>query len=321
MSLLPRFLYPGPEYVLAATAFAFLLDAAYPFHRGIMLTIHPVHTSFVMANRLYRPRGSAARGVAIWVAVMAVHLSAYCLVLYLAWLAGPLAWVIAAGYVIKTSASLRLLVDTVDGVGRALRSGRLGDARELAQGLVRRDLSREDAGHIASAAVESLAESLVDGFASPLLWLSALGPLGALAQRIANTLDGALGYRDPDHVRVGFASAVADTVMNYVPARLTALLIAVSSPLGGGSIRRSIKSWAECAGLTESRNAGHPMSAIAGALGVVLEKRGSYALCPNFGRLPDARDVEAAVRISMVAAAMLAAVTSALAIAFWFLFR
>ena len=321
MSLLPKFLYPGPGYVLAATALAFLLDAAYPFHRGVMLTIHPVHTSFVMANRLYRPRGSVARGVAIWASVMIAHLFAYSLVLYLAWLAGPLAWVIAAGYVIKTSASLRLLVDTVDGVGRALRSGRLGDARELAQGLVRRDLSHEDAGHIASAAVESLAESLVDGFASPLLWLSLLGPLGALAQRIANTLDGALGYKDPDHARVGLASAVADTVMNYVPARLTALLIAVSSPLGGGGLRRSIKSWVECAGLTESRNAGHPMSAIAGALGVVLEKRGHYALCPRFTRLPDARDVDTAVRIVIAAAALLAAITSALTVAFWLLFR
>ena len=321
MSLLPRFLYPGPLYLLAATGLAFALDALYPYHSGPMLTVHPVHTSFVLATKLYRPRGSRARGLAIWLSVLMVHAAAYGALLYLAWLAGPPVWVVVAGYVIKTSISLRLLIDTVDGVGGALRAQRLDEARSLAQGLVRRDLSREDPGHVASAAVESLAESLVDGLASPLLWLSILGPLGALSQRVVNTLDGALGFKDPDHVDIGFVSAWADTIMNYVPARLTALIIALASPAGGGSVRNALSSWLTCAGLTESRNAGHPMSAMSGAVEVALEKRGSYTLCAHYGRLPNGDDVNSAIRVSIASAVALAALTSALTTAFWLLIQ
>ncbi len=315
MKLLPSFMYPGPIYVLGAMALAVALDGLYPYHSGLMLTIHPVHTSFSLASRLYRPRGSKARGLAIWLAVVAGHLALYGTALYLAWLVGPLAWVIVAAYIVKTSLSLRLLLDTVEDVGRALGAGRLDEARVKAQGLVRRDLSGEDEGHVASAAVESLAESLVDGFSSTLFWLSLLGPIGALLQRVVNTLDGALGYRDPEHKDIGLVSAVADTIINYVPARLTALFITLASQAGGGSLRRALYSWIACRGLTESRNAGHPMSAMAGALGVKLEKRGHYALCPDAGAMPTASDIDSALRVSIAVAALWAVIVSIVVIA------
>ncbi|MGC9072107.1 MAG: cobalamin biosynthesis protein [Acidilobus sp.] len=315
MWLIPAFLYPGPLYVLSALALGLALDGIYPYHKGVLLKVHPVHTSFMIAQRLFRPRASRLKGAAIWAAVMFSHLSVYGIALYLAWSLSPIAWILVAAYIVKISLSLRLLIDIVDNVRRSLGAGDLAEAKRWAQNIVRRDLAPEDPGHVASAAIESLAEGLVDGFISPLFWLSLLGPLGALAQRTVNTLDGALGFKDPDHLKAGFVSAWADTVVNFLPARLAAILIALLAPLGGGKIRGSLRSWLACRGLTESRNAGNPMSAIAGALNVVLEKRGSYTLCQANYVLPGPDEIKRAIRVS-IAVGALSVSMSALIIAY-----
>ncbi len=314
--MLPPFIYPGPTYMLDALAIAIVLDIVYPYHSGLALRVHPVHTAYVMSQKLYKPYSSRARGVGIWLLVMTSHLALYGALLYLAWLVSPYAWVAVAGYVLKTSTSLRLLLNTVDEGGRLLRSGDIRGARNVIQGIVRRDLSSEDVPHVASAAIESLAESLVDGFTSPLFWYALLGPLGALAQRVANTLDGSLGFLDPPYRHVGLASAMADTIMNYVPARLTALLIAVSARAGNGNTMASLSAWSLCRHMTRSRNAGSPMSAMAGALGVRLEKRGEYALCTWF-KWPDGHDVAKGLRISIIAACLGVLASVLLMIALW----
>jgi adenosylcobinamide-phosphate synthase len=164
------------------------------------------------------------------------------------------------------------------------------------QGLVRRRTSSLGEGHVASAAVESVAESLVDSVVSPLLYASILGPLAALAQRLANTLDGALGFKTPEYIEAGRLSAYADTVINYIPARLAAATIALTAPLAGGGVLRSLRAVALWAGATESRNAGYPLSAAAGALGVCLEKPGHYKINPR-APCPGPRSIRGALRI------------------------
>lgn len=302
--ILPGFLYPGPLEVVSALLLATALDIVYPYHSGVMLKIHPVHTSYFMALRLFRPYSSRLRGALIWLAVMASHLAIYSALLYFAYRLSPVAWVIVAAYITKASMSARLLLEEVSSAGRGLLEGDLNAARRAAQGLVRRDLSKEDPGHVASAAIESLAESLNDGLVSPLFWYALLGPLGALAQRLVNTMDGALGFKDPEHIRAGWLSAWADTIVNYIPARVTAALIVIASAPHRSS-GRALRAWLRCGRLTESRNAGRPMSAMAGSLGVMLEKRGSYTLCGKFGRLPEGRDVAEAVRVAAISSALL----------------
>jgi len=159
---------------------------------------------------------------------------------------------------------------------------------------VRRRVDELGEGHVASAAIESLYESLVDGFTSPLLYYVFLGPLGALLQRIANTLDSALGYKDPGYREVGWFSAKADTIINYLPARLTALLEIMTCPLIKGSIRRALEIYLRDRGATESLNAGHPMAAASGCLGVRLEKINSYTIGEEYC-LPDWRDIRRGV--------------------------
>ncbi|HIQ23736.1 MAG TPA: cobalamin biosynthesis protein, partial [Pyrodictium delaneyi] len=253
---------------------------------------------------------SRLRGIATWIVVVGSHLVVYAALLYAAWRLGSLAWLLAAAWVMKVSFSLRLLLETVWQAARCMERDDMACARRLVQGLVRRDVYRLSPGHVASAAVESLAESLVDGYTSPIFYAILLGPLGALLQRLANTLDGALGFKTSDYLEAGWASAWVDTLLNYLPARMTAILFALATPLIGGNPRETLQIWRRYAGVTESRNAGHPMSAMAGALEVKLEKPGSYVL--GVGPLPGPRDMKCGVVLAAAAATAWLAVATAL---------
>ena len=301
------------EYNPLAIVLALALDIVYPRHEGLLLQVHPVHTAFLAARRLAPPGSGVARGAAAWAVVMTAHLAPAAVLLYASWrLLGPAGWVVSASLVYKHSLSLRLLLDHVSRVAGSLGAGKLGEARAEVSQIVRRDTSRLGPGHVASAALESLAESLVDGFTSPLLYAALAGPLGALAQRIANTLDGALGFTTPDYLRAGRASAWADTVLNYLPARLTALALALTAPLAGRSPSTALKVVARFHGATRSRNAGYPISAMAGALGVCLEKPGEYTV--NTGSpCPGAPEVRRGLRLAVAAAVLWLAATLSVA--------
>ncbi|MEM1527866.1 MAG: cobalamin biosynthesis protein [Sulfolobales archaeon] len=278
---------------------ATLMDFAYPYHTGLLLRIHPVHTSYVMAIKLWRPFSSRVRGVAIWIAVVLLHLLAYSLLVYYS-LVNRLLFIVISAYVLKTSFSLRLLLDIVERVAVCLKSGDLEGARFWVRHIVRRDVKNLGEPHLASAAIESLAESLVDGYVSPLFYYIIFGPLGALFQRIVNTLDSALGYKEPSFRDAGWFSAKVDTVVNYIPARVTGLLIAIASLASGGRIREVVKTMIKEHGRTESVNAGYPMSAMAGALNVRLEKIGYYTINGS-ARWPGWSDVLRALRVAKLA--------------------
>ncbi len=313
-----QLLTPGPLDAALALVLAVLADLAYPRHTGILYLVHPVRLSYLAARRLARPYSGVARGVAVWLLVQASILAPAAAALYLAVNAGSLVWILAAAATLKFSAALKLLLDTALRVAYLLERGDLDSARATVGEIVRRDTRGLDEWRIASAAIESVAENLVDGFTSPLTYYALLGPLGALAQRVANTLDGAIGYRTPEYERVGKASALADSAINFAPARLTAALIAVSAPLAGGSLSGALRSWALFRSSTGSVNSGHPIAAMAGALGVRLEKPGSYVVNAS-GRPPGPGDVRRAVRIACIAAGIHVALTLAAIYAVWVL--
>ncbi|RLF09374.1 MAG: hypothetical protein DRJ98_08210 [Thermoprotei archaeon] len=291
---------PSLAIGLFALLLAILLDLLYPRHRGLMLRVHPVHTCFLMAKRLMRPYAGRAYGVILALTCILVHLTPPMAMLTAIYLAGswaaPILWLTAATCILKLSFSIRLLAEIGLRVGDCARAGDWKDARFWAQQLVRRDVYSLDEEHVLSAAVESLAESLVDGIVSPLFYYPLLGVIGPYLQRIVNTLDGAIGFRSSEFERVGWFSAKLDTIMNYLPARLSALYIIFSSLLLGHDWRGAWRIWRRDHDGTESLNAGHPMSAMAGALGVKLEKMGHYVLGDPINSL-DWRRVYDAVRI------------------------
>ena len=198
----------------------------------------------------------------------------------------------------------RGLLAAAERVERALRDDRLEDARRQVRWLVSRPTSDLDAALLSAATIESLAENLVDSWVAPLLAYAGFGLGGAYLYRTTNTADAMWGYRSPRYEQLGKGVARADDLLSWLPARLaTALLI-----LTGPNARRSHAIWQRDACRTASPNAGQPMAAMAGALGVRLEKRGAYILYPE-GAPAGPDDISRArrlVRRAMLLAAMVA---------------
>lgn len=152
------------------------------------------------------------------------------------------------------------------------------EARYNLSMIVRRDTTTLDEEYIQSATIECISESTVDGIISPLFFYSILGPVGCIAFRVVNTLDSMLGYTDPYYKEIGWMSAKLDTIFNFLPARITGLLMVVSACMVQADWRNSMAILVRDHHKTTSINAGYPMSSMAGALRVKLEKMGSYAL-------------------------------------------
>jgi adenosylcobinamide-phosphate synthase len=149
----------------------------------------------------------------------------------------------------------------------ALRRQDLPAARLAVSRLVGRDTERMDAGACRRAAVESLTENLTDGVASPLLWYAVAGLPGLVVFKVVSTMDSMVGYKTPPYLRFGWCGARLDDVMNWIPARVTWLIIAtVASALPGGSGGKAIRvGWSQHA-LLPSPNSGWSEAAAAGAL-------------------------------------------------------
>ncbi len=187
--------------------------------------------------------------------------------------------VVAQGAVLKPAISLRALLEAATDVERALIAGHLQKARELLSWhLVSRDTSSLDASDVAAAAIESVAENFNDGLVAPLLAHRAAGLAGAYVFRFVNTADSMLGYHTPELEWFGKAAARLDDVLGLVPARCSAMFIACAALITGDSARGALAVMLGDADRTESPNAGWPMAAMAGALGVRLEKHEHYRL-------------------------------------------
>jgi adenosylcobinamide-phosphate synthase len=208
----------------------------------------------------------------------------------------PVAWLVKA-LGLKLTMSLRGLVQAADEVRQALAQEDLPLARHLlGWHLVSRDTRQLSAAQVAAAAVESVGENASDGIVAPLLFYTLGGLPAALAYRFINTADAMLGYRDAVHMWLGKVPARLDDLVNLVPARLTAALIVLAALLRGENARQAWIVWRRDASLTASPNAGHPMSAMAGALQVELEKVGYYRL--GAGQpLPGAQHIARATRL------------------------
>lgn len=176
------------------------------------------------------------------------------------WL-GP-AWDAAILYLVIGHRSLH---DHGRRVHDALAGGNLLDARRNVGMMVSRDTGDMDAARISAAAVESVLENGNDAVFGALFWFVVAGAPGAVAFRLINTLDAMWGYRTRRYLHFGWAAARADDVMNFIPARLTALTYAAI-----GRCQRALRCWRAQSALWDSPNAGPVMAAGAGALGIRL---------------------------------------------------
>ncbi|HEY1999838.1 adenosylcobinamide-phosphate synthase CbiB [Paraburkholderia sp.] len=159
----------------------------------------------------------------------------------------------------------RSLSDHLEPIARALAQRDLAEARKLTARIVSRETAHADEAALARAAVESALENGNDAIFGALFWFAVAGGPGALAFRLANTLDAMWGYRTPRYLRFGWAAARIDDVLNWIPARLTAASYALL-----GDTRAGWRCWREQAPRWDSPNAGPVMAAGAGSLNVLI---------------------------------------------------
>jgi len=164
----------------------------------------------------------------------------------------------------------RSLYQHVDWVRSAFADGGLAEARDAVALIVGRDPEQLDEAGVCRAAIESCAENFSDGVVAPVFWLALLGLPGLIAYKAINTADSMIGHRSERYASFGWAAARLDDLVNLVPARLSALLLAVAAPIAGGSVGTSFNVVRRDASKHRSPNAGWPESAVAGALGLAL---------------------------------------------------
>ncbi|MET0330146.1 MAG: adenosylcobinamide-phosphate synthase CbiB [Dyella sp.] len=214
-------------------------------------------------RRLYADRvgsGALAWVTAVLPPLLLVGVALHALRLYSPWLAQG-----AGAIVLYATLGLRSLGQHAQPVAVALYAGDMGAARAAVARMVSRDTARLDPSQIAAAATESVLENGNDAVFGALFWFVLLGAPGAVLYRLANTLDAMWGYRNTRYERFGKIAARIDDVLNYLPARLTALSYALC-----GDARRAWHCWRHQARRWDSPNAGPVMAAGAGALGVRL---------------------------------------------------
>jgi adenosylcobinamide-phosphate synthase len=180
---------------------------------------------------------------------------------------------------LKPIFAYRGLRQAVKAVASALANNDLAEAqRLLSWHLVSRDTSELNEAEVVGAAIESLAENLTDSLTTPLLAYAAGGLPAAWAYRFINTADAMWGYHTPEFEQLGKFPARLDDALNWLPARLTGWLLVMAAWLSGNDARNAARTMLRQHHHTASPNAGWTMSAMAGALGVTLTKRGVYKL-------------------------------------------
>lgn len=195
----------------------------------------------------------------------------------------------------------RALADAAAAVAGALELGELERARSLLPALVGRDPDGLDEKEVARAVVESVAENTVDAVVAPALWAAMLGAPGALGYRAVNTLDAMVGHRSARHRNYGWASARADDLAAWVPARATAALVAAVRPSSASAVWQAVRTQAPA---HPSPNAGVAEAAFAAALGLRLGGENRYGETVEVrpplgtGRPPEPADIARAVTLS-----------------------
>ena len=310
------------KFHILALILGFLLDLAFGDPRWLYHPIRLIGNLIAWAEKPFRAvfpkseKGELTAGVFFAVFVVAVSTAVPALVLFLAakisiWLAFALevfwSFQILAAKSLKTE-SMR--------VYEALKEGELEKARKAVSMIVGRDTERLTEEGVAKAAVETVAENSSDGVVAPLIFLAVGGPVLGFFYKSVNTLDSMVGYKNDRYLYFGRFSAKLDDVLNFIPARISGLLLVTASPLAGLDVKGAWRIFKRDRKNHASPNSAQTEAAAAGALGVQLAGDAWY-----FGKLYKKPTIGDALRpvgyedIRRVNRLMYAAVCLALALA------
>ena len=194
-------------------------------------------------------------------------------------------------YFLKSTFSIRAMRKHVKKIVESLGKKNINEARINTSMVVRRDTENMDENHISSAAIETISEGFVDGYFTPLFFYSFFNIMGALIIRIINTMDSNIAYKDDKNYEFGRATAIADTLTNYIPSRITPCIFKISAFI----LNYKYKQF-KIINTTDSLNAGYSINSMAFILNVRLEKIGEYIVNEN-GKLPGVNDIKKALNV------------------------
>ncbi|MDF2424222.1 MAG: cobalamin biosynthesis protein [Nitrosopumilus sp.] len=186
--------------------------------------------------------------------------------------------VIVGGLLLKTTIAIRGMEKHAKSVLESLDEENLDMARNHLSMIVKRNTKNLDKNHVLSGVLESISENTVDGITGPLFYYALFGLPGAFVYRVINTADSMIGYKTDIFKNVGWFAATCDSVLNYIPSRLTGLVMIISAAILHNNWKESYKIMIRDGKKTESPNAGYPMAALAGALETKFEKINHYKL-------------------------------------------
>jgi len=186
--------------------------------------------------------------------------------------------VVIGALLLKTTIAIRGMEKHAINVLDSLERHDLDLARNYLSMIVKRNTTKLDKNHVLSGVLESISENTVDGITGPMFYYAFFGLFGAFVYRIINTADSMVGYKNDIFKNLGWFTAKCDTILNYIPSRLTGLMMVISSAILQNNWRNSYKVMIRDGKKTESPNAGYPMAALAGALETKFEKINHYKL-------------------------------------------
>lgn len=189
-----------------------------------------------------------------------------------------IAVVVIGGILLKTTIAIRGMEKHAISVVQSLENNDIDSARDNLSMIVKRNTKNLDKNHILSGIMESVSENTVDGITGPLFYFAIFGLPGAFVYRVINTFDSMIGYKSDMFKNLGWFGANCDKILNYIPARITGLVMILSSAMLGYNWKSSYQIMKRDRTKLESPNAGYPMAALAGAIGTKLEKIDHYSI-------------------------------------------
>ena len=186
--------------------------------------------------------------------------------------------IIVGAILLKTTIAIRGMEKHALGVVDALENDNIDEARTNLAMITKRKTKDLDKNHVLSGVLESISENTVDGITGPLFYFALFGLPGAFVYRVINTIDSMIGYKTEIFRNLGWFGANCDNIVNYLPSRLTGLIMVLASMLLGNNWKQSYEILKKDSCKTSSPNAGYPMAALAGALDTRFQKVDHYTI-------------------------------------------
>ena len=186
--------------------------------------------------------------------------------------------IVIGSILLKTTIAIRGMETHALKVVYAIENNDIESARKNLSMIVKRDTTNLDKNHVLSGTLESVSENTVDGITGPLFYFGLFGIFGAFTYRVINTFDSMVGYKTQMFRNLGWFAANCDKILNYIPSRLTGLVMILGSFILKNDWKQSYQIMMRDNSKLESPNAGYPMAALAGALNTTFEKINHYKI-------------------------------------------